>query len=374
MAISFHTFVADPRKCWSNTHSRVRPPVSQHIYTISEMMSMLGSRYREVPTFGRDTIRKFSKNCSALKQMTAREYEDLLQVSATHLLTEYSFTEVLFLQCAIPVFDGLLPEPHNSRLMDVLFLFAYWHGMAKLRVHIDPTLKTLDGLTHIFGNRLREFATKIALDYKTQELQKEVDARNRRHTKQRNKAKTKVGGDSATSIPILTTEEPQARTGAKESTVGDRGRKMKHLNLNTYKYHAMGDVTSTIRRYGTTDSYSTEPVCCRYFTASETKPLSQGELEHRTPKSRYMRTSKKQFLKQLTQIERRQARIRRIRARLSAIGKPTQTNLEFGSSPDARYHISKSQNERESIPFFLQQNAGDPAVRVRKLASALFAS
>lgn len=34
----------------------------------------------------------------------------------------------------------------------------------------------------------------------------------------------------------------------------------KTMNLNTYKVHALGDYVETIRQYGTTDSYSTEPV------------------------------------------------------------------------------------------------------------------
>lgn len=37
--------------------------------------------YRLVPSFGRGTIRKFSRNVTELKQMAARDYEDLLQVS-----------------------------------------------------------------------------------------------------------------------------------------------------------------------------------------------------------------------------------------------------------------------------------------------------
>jgi len=40
-------------------------------------------RYREVPTFGRDTIRKFSSNTSEMKQLAARDFEDLLQVRST---------------------------------------------------------------------------------------------------------------------------------------------------------------------------------------------------------------------------------------------------------------------------------------------------
>lgn len=35
---------------------------------------------------------------------------------------------------------------------------------------------------------------------------------------------------------------------------------LKTLNLNTYKAHSHGDYAATIRRYGTTDSYTTEPV------------------------------------------------------------------------------------------------------------------
>lgn len=37
-------------------------------------------RFRQLPTFGRDTIRRFSKNIAERKQFGAREYEDVLQV------------------------------------------------------------------------------------------------------------------------------------------------------------------------------------------------------------------------------------------------------------------------------------------------------
>jgi hypothetical protein len=43
------------------------------------------SSYRQIPTFGRDTIRRFSSNVSELKKMAARDFEDILQVSpCTH--------------------------------------------------------------------------------------------------------------------------------------------------------------------------------------------------------------------------------------------------------------------------------------------------
>jgi len=44
------------------------------------LMLTLPASYRQVPTFGRDTIRRFHKNASAMKKLAARDFEDLLQV------------------------------------------------------------------------------------------------------------------------------------------------------------------------------------------------------------------------------------------------------------------------------------------------------
>jgi hypothetical protein len=85
-------------------------------------------------------------------------------------------------------------------------------------------------------------------------------------------------------------------------------------------------------------------------------------LEHRKPKSRYKRTSGKGFLKQMTKIERRQARLRRIRARYQKAGKPVDETVT--TSPEAHHVIGISQNFPENIPAFLQKNKGDPAIKV----------
>lgn len=37
-------------------------------------------RFRQVSTFGRDTIRRFRKNVSEMKRFAARDFEDILQV------------------------------------------------------------------------------------------------------------------------------------------------------------------------------------------------------------------------------------------------------------------------------------------------------
>ena len=38
------------------------------------------SSFREIPSFGKDTIRKFAANPSELKKLAARDFENLLQV------------------------------------------------------------------------------------------------------------------------------------------------------------------------------------------------------------------------------------------------------------------------------------------------------
>jgi len=53
------------------------------IFILIEIFEYLISfiiRYRGVPTFGSQTIRRFSTNASEMKKLAARDYEDLLQV------------------------------------------------------------------------------------------------------------------------------------------------------------------------------------------------------------------------------------------------------------------------------------------------------
>jgi hypothetical protein len=63
--------------------------------------------------------------------MTAHDYEDMLQVSEPTLSLAPTDGNAQ-IQCAIPVFDGLLPEPHNACALAVLFDLAHWHSLAKL--------------------------------------------------------------------------------------------------------------------------------------------------------------------------------------------------------------------------------------------------
>ncbi|KAF8193727.1 hypothetical protein BJ912DRAFT_901526 [Pholiota molesta] len=45
----------------------------------------LNQRYRQISTFGRDTIRKFNNNVSGMKKLAARDFEDLLQTTIRDL-------------------------------------------------------------------------------------------------------------------------------------------------------------------------------------------------------------------------------------------------------------------------------------------------
>jgi hypothetical protein len=90
----------------------------------------------------------------------------------------------------------------------------------------------------------------------------------------------------------------------------------------------------------------------------------KGELEHRTPKARYKRTSRKFFSAQMAKIERREARIRRIRERLGCGTPKNFRDNGLACTPHLSYQIGKNQNNPEHIQDFLRRNSGDPAVKV----------
>lgn len=77
----------------------------------------------------------------------------------------------------------------------------------------------------------------------------------------------------------------------------------------------------------------------------------------------------------MTQIERRQARIRRIRNHLDRAHATRSDRTESGAEqldktensgidPTTRYHIGKTQNNPEHIVSFVQRSEKDPAIKV----------
>ncbi|KAF7966593.1 hypothetical protein HWV62_37801 [Athelia sp. TMB] len=281
------------------------------------LVAEMDRRFRLVPAFGRDTIRRFSSNVSELKKLAARDYEDILQ-------------------CSIAVFDGLLPEPHNTAITKLIFTCAEWHALAKLRLHTDTTLDIMDLSTVRLGRELRSFAKTTCSAFATKELKREVAARQRRQ------ARAAVASSSKRCIgPAVIAQ------GGTQKDTQPNGPLLKTFNLNTVKIHFLGDHADTIREFGTNDSHSTEP----------------GELEHRTPKSRYPRTGRKFYVRQLANIDSRMTRLRRIRERTGA-AKLAFENVP--ASPDHHHHIGVSENLSIHTGEFIRAGAGDPAMEVMK--------
>ena len=187
--------------------------------------------------YGLDTIRKFGNNTSDMKKLAAWDFEDLLQVSSGDDNTRLSLYNP-FLQCIIPVIEGLLPKRLERHILD-LFLLATWHAYAKLWLHTDNTLDSFDKLTQPLGASIRHFSGKLSDSFPVKELPKEATAQQRRTAA--NLKKKPVGGSSKLN---------KLRQGAREIGVC--------LNLCTYKFHALGDYVATICRWGTTDSYNTQ--------------------------------------------------------------------------------------------------------------------
>ncbi len=167
-----------------------------------------------------------------MKKLAARDWEDMLQV-------------------AIPVFDGLVDEPYNGIILDMLYVLASWHALAKLRMHTDTTLSVFEKTTADLGTIVRGFAAKVCTAFVTRELPREEAARGRRtaaKATQSNKGKGR--GQN---------QQSQAES-AEDGSSGKSGPNIKKFSLVTYKWHALGDYVKMVRGFATTDSYSTQTV------------------------------------------------------------------------------------------------------------------
>jgi hypothetical protein len=139
-----------------------------------------------------------------------------------------------------------LPAEHDKILRLVLFEAATWHGLAKLRLHTESTLHELDNSTVRLGEYMRNFERTVCPAYKTKDLPSEQAARTRQRA--RKAAKSAASG------------QPSATTSNSTVNATVNVAKERKFNLNTYKYHALGDYVSTIRLHGTVDGYNTQLV------------------------------------------------------------------------------------------------------------------
>lgn len=146
-------------------------------------------------------------------------------------------------QCIIPCFEGLLPEVHDNAISTLLFVAAYWHALAKMRMHTDMSLRLFDDTTATLGYELRRFATVTCSAFATRETQSEYDARKRAEVRRA------ALSDQSSSAPLRSnTLQPVA------------GRRPRGFNLHTIKLHFLGDYVASVRKTGTTDLYTSQTV------------------------------------------------------------------------------------------------------------------
>jgi hypothetical protein len=103
-------------------------------------------------------------------------------------------------------------------------------------MHSESTLSVLDETFKRLSRQLRKFRNVTCAAFATWELPREKAAR------ERNTTNVRSGSDN------------------RDRDAGSGGRKAKRFNLNTYKYHAMGDYIQSIRLFGTTDSFTSQIV------------------------------------------------------------------------------------------------------------------
>jgi hypothetical protein len=113
-------------------------------------------------------------------------------------------------------------------------------------MHTESTICHLEKATKNIAHELRSFRDFTRESFKCWELPREIAARARR----KQKKDEKVFKDG-----------PGIVDATKQKQAASKHRKVKVLNLATYKFHALGDYVEAIRRFGTTDSYSTQIVC-----------------------------------------------------------------------------------------------------------------
>lgn len=88
--------------------------------------------------------------------------------------------------------------------------------------------------------------------------------------------------------------------------------------------------------------------------------LTQPEQFHKYPKAHYKRTSRKNVSRQLSRIQIRQARIRKLRKQL--LPEPDE-GYQDDDAHSLPYFIGKSQNHPVNIPQFVRSNRDDPAAK-----------
>lgn len=138
------------------------------------------------------------------------------------------------MQCSIPVFEQLFPPDHDNIVQTLLFHLAEWQALTKLQLHTKDLLALLDLALRQLGAQMWKFQQITCAAFQAKELPKETAQRMRK-------------------------ELADLQSGHQKKAVRSKSLP-KAFNIDTYKFHALGDYRKTICLFGTTDSYSTQIV------------------------------------------------------------------------------------------------------------------
>ncbi|KAJ7917935.1 hypothetical protein B0H13DRAFT_2321865 [Mycena leptocephala] len=207
------------------------------------------------------------------------------------------------LLCSIPVVEGLLLEPFNSEILDLLFTLAEWHTLAKLKLHTDITLSLLDSTTTILGRGRRQ-ATKAA-----------------------------QGKGRATNL--------KTTANAKE------------FNLHTYKLHSLGDYASS----GELEHRRDKAFYARTNKNKAVRQMTQLERRNTT----LLRIASRAHSKAKRRVSKTTPTPVAQGHKKTHISFAASESLPY-TAPEQHYHISPSRNFSFHLTAWLRSNQGDPAV------------
>lgn len=121
----------------------------------------------------------------------------------------------------------------------------------------DSTVDMLQKVTAYLGLKIHAFAKNICPLYHTKELPREVTAC---HHCRAEKNSCKSSHRKVANETVMNMAMTEGAIEDAEDNSTDAKCKHKTFNLITYKLHVLGDYVHQILWFGTTDSYSTQPV------------------------------------------------------------------------------------------------------------------
>ena len=136
-----------------------------------------------------------------------------------------------------------MPDEDDKIVQTLLFELATFHALAKLQLQTETTILDLECCTTRLGECMRKFEKYVCSKYDTKDLPSELAARTRRQQRKAIK---------------LTTTTP----GSTQKGLASTSPRRRKFNLETYKYHSLGDYATSIRLHGPLDGYSSQLVSC----------------------------------------------------------------------------------------------------------------